>query len=188
LIPLLNPCFFNALRSALSPFLKNKEDSDYHKSETDKIIPFEFFLKIEDRKDRENKQCDHFLYGFQFCCCEPAMSDTVGRNLKTIFNKGDSPRDKNHKHKRFVFELEMSIPGKSHEDIRGEKKQNSFHDIESLLRRENISAFPRSGKFSLFDSQFNAPVSLSAFFCIVAINGFVWPVAFESELIRRDSF
>lgn len=45
------------------------------------------------------------------------MANPVGQHLETILNAADSPADENHNPQERGLVLEMSIPGKGHEDV-----------------------------------------------------------------------
>ena len=45
------------------------------------------------------------------------VAPAIGRDLEAVFEKGDTPTDKNYDPKRFVFEFQMAIPGDGHEEI-----------------------------------------------------------------------
>jgi len=75
----------------LLPFFKDEKYRAYHKSEADKIIPFEFFLQVKNRKDGENDKGYNFLYRFKLGGGVFGASDAVSRHLKAIFDKRDEP-------------------------------------------------------------------------------------------------
>ena len=48
-----------------SPLFENNEDRPDHHGKAGKIIPFQFFLQIDNRKDAKYDQGNHFLDRFQ---------------------------------------------------------------------------------------------------------------------------
>jgi hypothetical protein len=76
------------------------------------VIPFEFFAEIGHRKNRKDTKSDHFLNGLELSCVESVRADTVGGNLKTIFEKSDAPAGDNDFPERFVAVFEVAVPGK----------------------------------------------------------------------------
>jgi hypothetical protein len=98
-------------------FKHEKYGPDYHQ-ETHNIVPLEFFFQIENRKDTEDDQGDHFLNRFQLGGWELITSDPVGRHLKAILTECNQPAEKDYLWQRRLFEFEVPILGKGHENIR----------------------------------------------------------------------
>lgn len=108
------------------------EDEVYGEDEANEcreMIPVKRFpVEKHYGKQREYDKRDRFLYHFQLHQREsPAVayeSHTVGGHLAGVFGKRDNPRDEYHHIERRIggdyfhlLELEMSVPGESHENI-----------------------------------------------------------------------
>jgi hypothetical protein len=66
------------------PFLEYKKYRGNHAEETGCIVPLEFFLEVDDRKDAENDKRDDFLDCLQLSRGELIRPDTVCRYLEAI--------------------------------------------------------------------------------------------------------
>ena len=85
-------------------------------------------LKEYQSKNNENNECDHLLNHFQLQKSKGSTmifkTYSIRGDLKTIFEKGDSPTDQNKNEQTpscdfFIFgESQMAIPGNCHKDIR----------------------------------------------------------------------
>ena len=87
-------------------------------------------------ENHEYSECDYFLNYFEFYQWKRAsiftVSQFIGRYLKDILKKGNTPANENNVEKSEMlkpfqfFELQMSIPGNSHEGIREYQQDNSI--------------------------------------------------------------
>lgn len=98
------------------------------------MIPLESLpLEEDDREHSEDDKCYHLLQDFQLHESERssvlAESQSVCRDLETVFEQSDAPRQKYNGKKRPVgcdlhfLKLEMAVPCECHEYIGTEKKQ-----------------------------------------------------------------
>jgi hypothetical protein len=55
------------------------------------------------------------------------MTDSIGRHLEAIFDKGNPPAGQNHRELGIVLELQMAIPGKRHEHVRNRQQRDGLH-------------------------------------------------------------
>ena len=115
------------------PFVEHEESSKNQAGCAYTVIPFEFFAEIGQRKNRKNAESDHLLNGLELSCVELVRADTVGGNLKTVFEKGDSPAGDNDFPERFAAVFEVAVPGEGHEDIGdGEQSDGAHRDPERI--------------------------------------------------------
>jgi hypothetical protein len=111
-----------------SPFVKHKEDGKSDTGKSRGVIPFQFLTEIQDRENRKHGQSDHFLNGLQLSRRKLIRSDTVCRDLKTVFEKSDTPTCEDDLPESLAAVFEMAIPGKGHEDIRDGEQQDGSHN------------------------------------------------------------
>ena len=98
-----------------SPFFENDEHGSDHHGTAGNIIPFQFFLQVDHRKDAKHDQGNHFLDGFQLRGVELVVSEAICRNLEAILHRSNEPTHQNRNPQRRIFVLEMPIPGDGHE-------------------------------------------------------------------------
>jgi hypothetical protein len=55
-------------------------------------------------------------------------ANTVGRNLKGVFKKSDSPANERDFPQWHILVFEMAVPGKGHKDVGNKKKNNCQHE------------------------------------------------------------
>ena len=108
---------------SILPPVKNKEYRQGNAGEPSEVIPFQRFAEIGDGEDRENGECDHFLNGFELRGGEFVGPDAVRGHLETVFKESDAPTNHNHLPQGDAAELQVAVPGKSHEDV-GNRQQN----------------------------------------------------------------
>ena len=110
-------------------FHENKIDRHYKTDESCGMIPPESCaFEHENGNAGKHSKRYHLLYYFQLYQREwtsvAVISNSVGGNLKTVFEKSHSPRHYYYAYKRPVvtyvvrLEFEMSVPCECHEDIR----------------------------------------------------------------------
>ena len=75
--------------------MKNNECRCHDHGKSHHIVPLERFTEIEHGKAQKDGERNHFLDGFEFCCTEVAVADTIGRYLEAVFKKGNEPADDN---------------------------------------------------------------------------------------------
>jgi len=114
-----------ALRSLLFKNEINCQNKEYRPNQ---VIQFEGFgFESNQGENHENDQSDHFLNDFQFDEGKRASisgeADFISRNLKHVFEKCDSPADKNDRDqsqfaKPFPLgKLQMPVPSEGHKTI-----------------------------------------------------------------------
>src|SRR5688572_19139052 len=83
------------------------------------VIHFERLLQEVDRKRHKHAKSDHLLHDLQFGRVDSCqMSRAIRRHLETILKERDAPTDEDHDPERLcVQSLQMTVPGKSHEDV-----------------------------------------------------------------------
>jgi len=109
------------------PLFKHEKSRGDEQNKANDIIPSQFLLEINDRKDAEHNERDNFLYRLELGAGKLVGSDPVRRHLKAIFKKCDKPADKNDLPQGYFPEFQMSVPGERHEDIRDRQQSDSFH-------------------------------------------------------------
>ena len=103
--------------------MENEEDREREADGSGAVIPFELFAEISDGKSRKHGKRNDFLDDFELGRAELVRSDTVGGNLKTVFEKGDAPTGEDDLPQRCAAVFEMAVPGEGHEDV-GNGEQN----------------------------------------------------------------
>ena len=112
-----NEKFYCTTEPRRSPFLEDDRNCSDHHGEADKVIPLQRLMKIKDREKREDGQRYDLLYRLQLRRRKLIGTDAIGGNLKTVFSEGDHPANNDDFKERRLSILQVSIPGKSHEDI-----------------------------------------------------------------------
>src|SRR5579862_3350585 len=107
----------NRLVSFSSPLFENHEHRGDHQDKPQDVIPLDRLVQIEDREDGEHGEGDHFLNRFELHRGEFVRPNAVCRDLKAIFEECDAPANEDHFEQRRLPELQVSVPGESHEDI-----------------------------------------------------------------------
>ena len=97
------------------------------------VDPKSFTFEKYNCENCKNRECDNFLQNFQLPEIKRSAvffeTDPICRNLKTIFEKRNSPTDKDNRSQTQIvkpihlFEFEMSVPRKSHKCV-GNHQQN----------------------------------------------------------------
>lgn len=81
------------------------------------MIPAQGFFEVEDGKDRKNGEGDDFLDRLELGGRKFSMPEAVGRDLETIFKKGNQPAGHDHQKQGRLFILQMAVPGEGHKDV-----------------------------------------------------------------------
>jgi hypothetical protein len=127
--------------------LKNKVYSQHKKAEPDEVVePEGFVFKHDEGKEGENKEGYHLLDHLQLPKVERAsvalVTDAVGRHLKRIFEKCDSPTDEDDQRQSKAAEpgeflhAQVTVPGQGHENIGNDKQADGgdfFHAYEFMV-------------------------------------------------------
>src|SRR5258707_3923490 len=83
------------------PLAEDEEGRQQDQPEADEIVPLHFLPQIDDRKDGEDQQGDHFLYHFKLRAGVAGfMSNAIGGDLKNVFEERNPPTGENHDPKR----------------------------------------------------------------------------------------
>jgi len=110
------------------PLLENKKHCQPHQYKTYHIVPGKL-IRLENKNGADGKHCkrDHFLQHLQLKeiegSAELVAANAVSGNHKDVFKKSDAPADKNDSNQTCIredipfFELQVSVPGKRHEEI-----------------------------------------------------------------------
>jgi hypothetical protein len=136
-----------ATKAQKLPFLKYKKYGQHDQSKANQVVPGQL-IRFEDENGNEDKHRERngFLNGFEFEQIERSpvthVPDPVGRHLEDVLKKRQSPTDQNDGQQtqvlqsRDFFELEVAVPGKSHEHVRQDEQQNAvkaFHARKTTL-------------------------------------------------------
>jgi DME family drug/metabolite transporter len=117
--PKLPPC---CPASASAPLVEDEERPGGDEAKSDKVVPGQWFLQVENREDGEDRKRDDLLDGLQFRRREVAMADPVRGHHQAVFEERDPPADKDYSHQRGLLELQVPVPGKGHEDVGGQEE------------------------------------------------------------------
>ena len=99
------------------------------------MVPLQFLpLKNEQGNDGEDSNGNHLGRNLELKQIERTAvaleSHFVGRNEEAVFKQGNSPREQDDAEqgpgvqKTALFKLQMSIPGKCHEDVADNQQHN----------------------------------------------------------------
>jgi hypothetical protein len=69
--------------------------------------------------------------GFELRRREFIRSNAIRRNLEAILEEGDSPARRDDFPQRFAAIFQMSVPGKSHEDVGDREQQDGSHEVSA---------------------------------------------------------
>src|ERR1035441_8408648 len=86
------------------------------------MVPMQVFAEIEEREDGENHQRDDLLNHLELHRAEALRADAIGGHLQAVFKESDSTTDQDDLPQRILPVLQVTIPGKGHEDIREDEK------------------------------------------------------------------
>lgn len=103
--------------------VKGEEDCADEEEAGDGVVPAQVFAEVEGNEDAEDDQGDDFLNHLQLHGGETGGADAVGRDLEAVLEEGDGPTDKDHLPERLLAKAEVTVPGKSHENV-GECEKN----------------------------------------------------------------
>jgi len=70
---------------SFSPLLENHKHRGHDQHEPHQVVPLDGSVQVQDRKDREHCQRNHFLNRLQLHGAEFVRPNTIGRDLKAIF-------------------------------------------------------------------------------------------------------
>lgn len=125
-----------------SPFPENYENSRNHQSKTKKMVPCKFLiLKHHCGHDGKNRKRNHLLNYAQFHLRKRTsvtlITHPVGRYLKNIFKKCQTPAEQNNGRKACFlqpaafFPVQMPIPCKGHKYIGNCQQQHRIQAIHA---------------------------------------------------------
>lgn len=108
--------------------LEDKIGGANHAQARPEKIERQWLAHIPYGKARKNNHSNDFLHDFKLAQRELSVPVSVRGNLQDIFEKGDAPACEYRDKKRFIIEIfQVPVPGKSHENIRADKKENGVH-------------------------------------------------------------
>ena len=96
---------------------EDQKSREHQQNKARDVVPAQVFAQIVNRKQREHRQRDDFLQSFQLGGGIVFVTDAVGGNLQTVFEKRDAPADQNDRPQRGRFEFQMTVPRECHENI-----------------------------------------------------------------------
>lgn len=95
----------------------------HHAQSCPYVISFDRLSQIKHRKRHKHDEGDCFLQNLKLRNRQCAMPYSIGRHLKTIFKKRDTPADHNSDEDGSTGErFEMAVPRKRHEEIGNNQK------------------------------------------------------------------
>jgi hypothetical protein len=118
--------------------VENKKYGQGDATEACSVVPLYFLTEIQDGENREHREGYDFLNRLQLRRAEFVRADAIGRNLEAVFEKGDPPAHENDFPKSGSAELQVAIPGESHEDIRDGQKDDGSHVFPVLSLGRNL--------------------------------------------------
>ena len=138
--------------------MENEKDRKREANGSNAVVPFELFAEISDGKSREHGKRDDFLDDFELCRGELIRTDTVGGNLKTVFEKGDAPAGEDDLPQRFAAVFEVAVPGEGHKEV-GNGEQNDGAQGASGYRNFAPEERPRTEDACIDSSVEHKPAS-----------------------------
>ena len=79
-------------------------------------------------EDAEDDERDDLLDDFELYGAEVVSgADAVSWDLETVLEKGNQPADQDHLPQSFAAEAKVSVPGKRHEDVGDDEKNDRPH-------------------------------------------------------------
>ena len=116
------------------PLLENYKHCQNDQAKTDKVVPFETLFENNKGEQHKDDERNGFLNSFELNDIERSAiffeANSVGRNLKQVFEKSEAPTDEYYRQKAeiftpaHVFEFKMAIPSQCHKAI-GNKQENN---------------------------------------------------------------
>ena len=97
--------------------MEGEEDGADEEACGDGVIPAQMLAEIEGGEDSEDDEGDDFLNDFELDGREAGSADAVGGDLEAVFKQRDSPTDEDDLPESLLAEAEVTVPGKSHEDV-----------------------------------------------------------------------
>jgi hypothetical protein len=109
-----------------------------------KVIHPEVFFHVEHSKRNKHGEGDDLLEDFQLPEIQDLMADAVGRHLKQIFKKRNSPAYERSQNPGFGVEVfQMPVPCEGHENIGKAKQHNGCQDlVHTSVAPFSILGFP----------------------------------------------
>ena len=112
---------------------EDEVDRQHETEESGNVVPLERFVFAEEQHEGgEDDKCDRLLYHFQLPQRERSAvldaAQTVGRNLKAVFEQGDAPAQQYDGCERealeFRFEDDVTVPRQRHEGVGADEQQD----------------------------------------------------------------
>jgi hypothetical protein len=107
--------------------MEHEECSSDKAAEGHGVIPMEFFAKVVDGEDAKDTEGDDLLDDFELGGSEGTGADPVRGNLETVLEECNAPAHQDDLPKRNIPELEVTVPGKGHKDVRPDEQKNRPH-------------------------------------------------------------
>lgn len=125
-------------------FPEDEIDGQNQAEESGEVVPAQGVGFHEDQcEEREYGKRYHLLYHFKFPDGERAAelrgADTVGGDLKAVFEQGDAPAQQDDRQYAEAFELrfecDMSVPCERHEGVRYDEQNDGGDSFEHICVR-----------------------------------------------------
>jgi hypothetical protein len=137
--------------------VEHEEGSGDEAGEGGKVVPVQAAAEVEDAKDAEDGEGDHFLHDFELVRGEGADADAVGRHLEAVFKEGDAPADEDDLPEGDLAELQVTVPGEGHEDVGADEQEHGSHGGldaadkgREINRNEGEGGFKSGSKLLIF--------------------------------------
>jgi len=113
--------------AVLSEVVESEEDGPDEEESRDGVIPAQMLVEVKRDEDAEDDERHHFLNHLELNGAEVTGADAVGGNLEAVFEEGDYPAYENDFPQGFATKPEVSVPGKRHEDVGDDEKNDCPH-------------------------------------------------------------
>src|SRR5687768_17613488 len=88
------------------------------------MVPTDALAEIKNSEAAEDGEGDDFLDDFEFDGGEVGVAPAVGRDHEQVLEEGDAPACEDHEPEWRGLELEVSVPGERHEDVRRAEEED----------------------------------------------------------------
>jgi hypothetical protein len=97
--------------------MEHEERSGDQTAKRYKVIPVQTLPKVEDAEHSKHREGNDLLNHLELIGREGPGANPIGWHLKAVLEKCDRPAGQYHLPKRYLFELQMTIPGEGHKDV-----------------------------------------------------------------------
>src|SRR4051794_3071074 len=91
------------------------------------MIPAQMLVEVKRYEDAEDHERDDFLNHLELDGVEVSGTGAVGGDLEAVFEEGNHPAYEDDFPQGFATKPEVSVPGKRHEDVGDDEKNDCPH-------------------------------------------------------------